>query len=315
MFRRDFLKGSTSAAALFALPITHVLSEFPNLKVGILRQIFHLSGYDSVQGFESVQEYSSFKQAYQELRNGQIDVLISSPTLLSHLKPELLFMSPETISNCYSQLGLKSESVAALSPLKIRISNLSFQDLSQWKSLTHAPSVMASGFDAVSFEHMGFSLRREQKMHKLTMQLAEMSKNQLNLTNAYAPALFLNALSLNQKIEILPSQPPFRNLVMVDDLSNSASVVELVYRNNSRSGRLEALQASLKSYLQHDEALQQKSLQAILQLPNFTFAEKLPVQLRESYTRYNSFYTDTLKADSTTSEHMVSNLKSLIGVA
>lgn len=314
MYRRDFLAGSASTAALFAFPLAHVLSEFPTIKVGVLRQIFHFSGYDSMQRFESVQEYSNLKQAYQDLRNGKIDVLISSPTLLSHLKPEFQFMPSQTISDCYSQLGLKSELVGELSPLKIRISNLSFQDLSQWKNRPKAISVVANGFDAVSFEHMGFYLRQEQKMHKLTMQLAEMAKNQLNLTNAYAPALFLNALSLNQKIEILPSKPPFHNLVMVDDFSSSASVIELVYRNSSRPQQFEALQASLKSYLQQDGVFQKKSLDAVLQLPHFTFAEKLPVELRESYAKYNGFYIDTLKADHKANENMANNFKSLIGV-
>lgn len=315
MYRRDFVKGSVAAAALCPFPLVNILAQFPAVKVGVLQQIFQFSGYDSLEGLKAVQSYSDLKKAYQDLQEGHIDVLVSSPNLLNTLRPQFQFMSSQSIAHCYSQLGFESELVGEFSPLKIRISNLSFQELSQWKSRPKAVSVVASGFDAISFKHMGFDLREEPKMHKLTMQLAEMAKNRLNLTNAYSPALFLNALVLNQKIGAYPPQKPLQNLVMIDDFSSSASVIELVYKKTSRPHDLKSLQASLKSYLQQDGLLQQQSLRAILQLPNFILADNLPVELRESYEKYNAFYLDTLRTEHNLDEAMVNNFKSLIGVS
>lgn len=269
--RREFVLNSASASALLNLPFSNVFSRSSKIKVGILRQLFQASGYDTFNYSESITHYLNTKKAYLDLRENRIDALITSPVL--HQK------------NFRSDYNLKSEVVGSFSPLKIRISNLSFEELALWRNRGKSVSVAATGCDAFSFEQMGFYVRQDTSLLKLTMQLVDMSRNHLNLTNSYPPALFLNAFGQNKKVGVSPCAAPLHNLVLADDSSSSA-VVELVYRSGSSSHEIANLRDSLRSSLQHDDVFQETALKILLEKPNFSFSHKFPDALGETIAAY-----------------------------
>ncbi len=328
MKRRDFFVNSACAAALISNPFFGVFSENSKIKIGIITQLFRSSGYGSFKNSKSITHYATFKEAYADLLENKIDVLITSPKMLSVFKPEFSLVDAHVsesedikrkwlqdshafASNFHAQNSLKSDFVGSLSSLKIRLSNLGLQELSQWKGRQKAVAVAATGVDAIIFDHMGFYVRQEPSMLKLSMQLVELSQNHLNLTNAYAPALFLNAFEQNRKIDIHPCQPPFQNLVMVDNLSGAGTPIELVYKNDSQE--IEKLRSSLQSSLSQDEHFQKVALSAILDLPNFTFSDQLPSALSTEVASYGQIHLKALKGHFEVNQAFMNNFEHLKG--
>jgi hypothetical protein len=337
MKRRDFFINSTAAASCLALPFVGTLPSFNNLKIGVLVEIFKAAGYTNFEKSAIVNYYASFKSAYQDLLDNKIDVLISSPELLSQFKPEFSLLnlssslpdeasgawaeaSQSYVSEYHAQFGLHSESVGSLSNMIIRMTNLDFDEVQNWKSRPRPLFVFATGVEAVIFNEIGMSAKNDftlppshpPGMAKLTYQLWELSAGRLQLTGAYSPALFLNALATNQQNGVKPCAPPLRNLIMVDRYSRQPGKIEIIYKpQNSNAKEITALKKSLSESLKNDEQFQRAALDAMLTLSNFEFADSLPENLGNSLHKYQDFYLSALKSHENVNLKLVTKFESL----
>ena len=328
MKRRTFIRSTTVTSFTLALPSLVLASSKETPKIGVIFPIFNLSGYSKLQ-LKSLVQYSNFKSAYADLQSGKISALISSPYFIASEHPEYsLFGSfsmgaaheKDTwvsqnynyIADFHAQNEIKTEFLGSMSPLMVRLSNVTSEQLAGWKKCSPKIRLAASGTKATWFEILGFKVKSDKYLLKLTGQLADISKSVLDISNAYSPALFLQSLKMNEADGFTAALLNKKCTVFIDDQSNGSLPLEILYKNE-KSADVAALKKSIQAFIKDDIKVQNAALEILVEQTGNPAALPLPAEMRNGIIDFKKLYMQTLAQYNVTAEKIVKKLQTFVG--
>ncbi len=336
MKRRNFIKNGVCAAGLLGVaPVTGFSLE--SAKVGVMVNLFKNTGSEP-SGMDNFQKYVNYKEAYSDLQSGKIDVLVSSTHFLLFEQEQFsLFGSfPEHylanedktawinshyghIANMHAASGVGAEYVGSLSPLHVRFMRISQDQLANWKKLGFKVKIATSGMRTTWFDSLGFEVHSGSFKDMTDKQLVNLHSGRLHVTDAFAPALFLNAMhflktienndkwELKQIIENAKSSQTnmaseeFKSLkefqIVRDQNSKGSMPVEILYRKDSQpmlAGELKKLKAELNKFINEDKRLQQEVLNIFVDQFKISYHENIPASLSKELVKCTDAFLDAL---------------------
>lgn len=305
MKRRTFLVNATLATGGVLIP-SPAVGPFGTKRIGIIKSVFGPSGYTAF-GLSNLKSYSSFSEAYADLQKGRIEALVSSPVFLAKQKPELAIFklnpqqaenSPEVV-DFHSQNGIESTSLGTLSPLLIRLSGLSPDEYSQRVMSDRCPSVVSGGAARVWFEHMGFWVRKEKYLHRLTSQLVDLGNGHLSLTEAHAPALFLQSIRQNLEANISMDFSGRKIFAFVDKQTSAPFPIEILYSKSLSADNIKKEIEMFRAAVAQDHQVQKEALALLLEQQGFQLVDSVYTkEMQEKLQAYREIYFKTLASES-----------------
>lgn len=338
MNRRKFIKSGVLTAGMLGVAPVAVLSQEP-AKIGVMINLFRNAGSEPAM-LSNFYKYTSYKSAYNDLQSGKIDALVSSTHfLLGEQEQFSLFGSfpehylqnkdkSEWVKNHYGYIekmhetnGISAEYVGSLSPLHIRFMRISHDQLANWKNLDFKVKIGTAGIRTTWFESLGFEPHSGSFKNMTDKQLVNLHNGRLHVTDAFAPALFLNAMhflktienndkwELKQIVERAKSSggmltaEEFKSLrdfeIVRDQYSKGSIPVEILYRTERKPtvlSQLKELKKELSTIVQEDKRLQQDVLNVFVEQFKMTYHDSLPANLRNELVTCSDAYLDVLSS-------------------
>lgn len=356
MNRRRFIKnGVLTAGMLGVAPVAGLCQE--SAKVGVMVNLFKNTGSEP-SVLNHLRKYTSYKAAYADLQAGKIDALVSSTHFLLYDQEQFsLFGSfPEhylqnedkaawikshydDVADMHAANGIAAEYVGSLSPLHVRFMRISHDQLSNWKDLGFKVKIGTGGIRTTWFESLGFEPHHGSFKSMTDKQLVNLHSGRLHVTDAFAPALFLNAMhflktienndkwELKQIVENARSSSgkltseEFKSLkefhIVRDQYSKGSIPLEILCRKDRKpvvSAQLKELRGNLNNFISDDRRFQQEILNIFVDQFKITYHDNLPATLSNELVKCTDAYLDVLSEySSPLAAKLVNSYRSKVG--
>lgn len=314
------------SSSLLALPLGASLIK--STKIGIMDNLFRLNGYESGKKSNLV-KYSDSDEARKDLASGKIEFLITSPIFLTKDAPQFNVFSSVPmdlshdkkvawVSENYSAVaayhagkGFSSEFIGALSPLMVRMTHFEKSDIADWNKMSKKIRIAANGARAIWLDHIGFDVIQNKDIDRLDYQIKSINRNELDITDAHSPALFIKSILHNQKLNIIPESFYSRVNLIVDLNSKGSLPIELLRRNGSSDAEYNSVKTELKNLIQNDYAYQEQALGKLVEAFQFPVVQGLPESLCNELIKCKNTHFEVLSRQVPQARELIAKYRGL----